>query len=271
MTHRFGRLALLAAATVGLAAIPAKAGVGDLLVAPTRVILDGGRGTQVLLNNIGEEEATYRLTAELRRMGEDGSLEDVENANAVEKAARDMVIFAPRRVSLPPNQPQAIRIAARAPAGIEDGEYRIHLLFRAIPKPRPVEDRGPGEGLSFRLTPVYGVTIPVIVRLGRLEVEAAIADVRKVEREGRSAVAVDISRNGPRSTYGRIDIFKEGEEEAIGFLNGVAIYPEINHRTVTVPIREDYQGPLTGKVKVEYRASADEGSVLIASTDAVLR
>ncbi|MBB3764814.1 fimbrial biogenesis chaperone [Sphingomicrobium lutaoense] len=271
MTHRFGRLALLAAASLGLAALPAKAGVGDLLVAPTRVILDGGRGTQVLLNNIGEEEATYRLTAELRRMGEDGSLDDVETPNTTEKLARDMVIFAPRRITLPPNQPQAIRIAARAPAGVQDGEYRIHLLFRAIPKPRPVEERAQTEGLSFRLTPVYGVTIPVIVRLGRLEVQAAITDVRKVEQGERTAIAVDLTRSGQRSTYGRIDVFKEGEEEAIAFLNGVAIYPEINRRTVTLQVREDYQGPLTGKVKVEYRASPDEGSALIASTDAVLR
>ena len=32
---------------------PANAGVGDLLVAPTRIILNGGRGTEVILNNIG--------------------------------------------------------------------------------------------------------------------------------------------------------------------------------------------------------------------------
>ena len=40
------------------AALPASAGVGDLLVAPTRVILNGGRGTEIILDNIGEEVAT---------------------------------------------------------------------------------------------------------------------------------------------------------------------------------------------------------------------
>ncbi|RZV49660.1 MAG: molecular chaperone, partial [Sphingomonadaceae bacterium] len=57
----------MAATAIVAMAQPAQAGVGDLLVAPTRVILDGGRGTQIILNNIGEEEATYRVTAELRR------------------------------------------------------------------------------------------------------------------------------------------------------------------------------------------------------------
>ena len=32
----------------------ADAGVGDLLVAPTRIVLDGRKGAEVILNNIGE-------------------------------------------------------------------------------------------------------------------------------------------------------------------------------------------------------------------------
>ena len=36
----------------------AQATGGDLLIAPTRIMLDGRRGTEVILNNIGNEEAT---------------------------------------------------------------------------------------------------------------------------------------------------------------------------------------------------------------------
>ena len=90
-----------------------------------------------------------------------------------------MILYAPRKVTLPPNQPQSIRINARAPQGLADGEYRVHLLFRAIPDARPVTAPAPTQGVSFRLTPVYGVTIPVIVRLGNLSATAAIANVAK--------------------------------------------------------------------------------------------
>ena len=48
----------------------AEAGVGDLLVAPTRIVLDGRKGTEVVLNNIGDEPATYRISVEFRRMTE---------------------------------------------------------------------------------------------------------------------------------------------------------------------------------------------------------
>ena len=82
------------------------------MVAPTRIVLDGRRGAEVILNNIGSEEATYRISLELRRMGENGKLDDMmpEEANDVEKAALEIIRFAPRRVTLPPNQPQSIRV-----------------------------------------------------------------------------------------------------------------------------------------------------------------
>src|SRR5438093_13322248 len=57
-------------------------GPGDLLVAPTRLELNGFRGTEVVLNNIGSETATYRISVELRRMAADGDLVDVDVAQA---------------------------------------------------------------------------------------------------------------------------------------------------------------------------------------------
>ena len=53
------------------------AGIGDLLVAPTRIVLDGRKGAEVILNNIGDEPATYRVSVEFRRMTPDGGLVDV--------------------------------------------------------------------------------------------------------------------------------------------------------------------------------------------------
>ena len=170
LTKSIAAMALASAPALFIAQT-AQAGVGDLLVAPTRLVLDGGRGAEIILNNIGDEPATYRISTEFRRMKEDGSLEDVATPDDRDKTAADMIIYAPRRVVLAPHEPQSIRIAARPPQGLPDGEYRVHLLFRAVPPATPVAkaEPGTGSGLSFKLTPVYGVTIPVIVRLGNLE------------------------------------------------------------------------------------------------------
>ena len=81
------------------------------------------------------------MSVEFRRMTEDGGLADVAEPTARDKIAEDMIVYAPRRVTLAPHQPQSIRIAARAPQGLPDGEYRVHMLFRAIPPADPVVRR----------------------------------------------------------------------------------------------------------------------------------
>ncbi|HEY0628737.1 MAG TPA: molecular chaperone [Sphingomicrobium sp.] len=266
---RFARVALVA--PLMLLAAPASAGVGDLLVAPTRIVLNGSRGTEVILNNIGDDVATYRISAELRRMTAEGKLEDVTTPNDKEKVAQEMILFAPRKVTLPPNQPQAIRLSTRAPEGLPDGEYRVHMLFRAVPPPRPATESKRTEGVSFQLRPIYGVTIPVIVRLGNLEAKAALSNVRKVTAEGKPAIALDISRAGNRSTFGEIRVFKPGVSDPIAMAAGIAVYTELGQRSVTIPIDPAKLASATGQVTVQYVEPTDTGPVTLAETSAVLR
>ena len=252
---------------------PAQA-AGDLLVAPTRVVLDGDRGTEVILNNIGSETATYRISLELRRMTADGRLEEVseEQANAMEQAAKAMIRYAPRRVTLPPNQPQAIRLGVRAPEGLADGEYRVHLLFRAIPEARSVTDQAvPDGGFTIALTPIYGVTIPIIVRYGNLQATAAIANGRMEKDADGQSFAFDLSRSGDRSTYGEIRITKPGVAEPLMIARGIAVYPEVTRRTVSLPVPPEIAAQLNGPVSVAYYESANDGGALIAKSDMVIR
>jgi len=256
-----------------VSASPARAGVGDLLVAPTRVVLDGRRGTEIVLNNIGDEPATYRISVEFRRMRPDGTLAEVAEPNALEKAAADMIVYAPRRVTLAPREPQAIRIAARPPQGLPDGEYRVHLLFRAIPPATPVvaaEGEKP-KGVQLRLIPIYGVTIPVIVRLGNLDAKSGIANVKLENKDGKPAIGLELSRSGSRSTFGEVRVLKAGIKEPIAIQKGVAVYTEINGRHVAVPIEERFAAQAAGPVTVQYLETYDDGTRTVAETQTVLR
>ncbi|MEO7786821.1 MAG: molecular chaperone [Sphingomicrobium sp.] len=265
------RLALIAPLMLA-GASPALAGVGDLLVAPTRIVLNGGRGTQIILNNIGDDVATYRISVELRRMTPDGSLVDVASPNEAEKAAEEMILYAPRKVTLPPNQPQTINIAARPAAGLADGEYRVHLLFRAIPKPRPVTaEQSAAKGISFALTPVYGVTIPVIVRLGNLQAKAGIAGVHLVKDGGKPAIALELSRSGSRSTFGEVRVMKAGIKDPIAIQRGVAVYTEVGQRSLAIAVNDKLLAAANGPVTVQYVETTEAGPQVIAETSAVLR
>lgn len=274
LLHRRTAAAAFAAA-LALWSTPAAAGLGDLLVAPTRLVLDGRRGAEVILNNIGDEPATYRVSIEFRRMTPDGGLVDVAEPTAEDRQAQDMILYAPRRVTLAPHQPQSIRVAARPGAGLPDGEYRVHLLFRAIPPARPlVQPAGvvdQPKGIRFAVTPVYGVTIPVIVRLGNLSATAGIANVRLERKDGKRHVALDLSRAGTRSTFGEVRVLKAGQKAPIAVQRAVAIYKETATRRMTIPLADEFTGDPAGPVTVQYVETFDDGTHVIAETAAVLR
>lgn len=262
-------LAAFALPFASFAATPAIAGVGDLLVAPTRIVLNGSRGTEIVLSNIGDDVAVYRVSVELRRMTPDGSLEDVTQANDREKVAQDMILYAPRRVTIAPNQPQTIRIAARAPAGLADGEYRAHLLFRAVPPPRPVAPKTTTKGVSFELIPIYGVTIPVVIRMGNLSAKVGIANVALTQAQGKPAVALDLTRAGDRSVFGDVRVFKAGIKDPIAIQRGVAVYTEIGTRHVVIPVTANVSA--AGPVTVDFVENGESGAVSLAETKTVLR
>ena len=263
---------IVAAPILGLSSA-ATAGVGDLLVAPTRLVLDGRKGAEVILNNIGEEPATYRVSVEFRRMTEQGELVALTTPTPSDKIAEDMIVYAPRKVTLAPHEPQAIRIAARAPGGLPDGEYRVHLLFRAVPAPTPlVQPTGAQpKGVQFKLTPIYGVTIPVIVRLGNLQASAGIANVHLERRDGTPVIGLDLVRQGTRSTYGEVRVLKAGIKDPIAVEKGVAVYTEIGKRHVSLAVADNYKAAANGPVTVEYIETFEDGTHLLAETQAVLR
>ena len=265
------------AATVALTATGLVAPVqaaGDLLVAPTRIVLDGRRGAEVILNNIGSEEATYRISLELRRMSDIGRLEDIlpEDANEKEKSALEIIRFAPRRVTLPPNQPQSIRVGLQATENLPDGEYRAHMLFRAIPKtPEATAEAEPGNGLKINLIPVYGVTIPVIIRKGELKATAAIANASIARDNEGQTLQFDLSRQGDKSVFGEVHVTRPSVAEPLLVAKGIAVYPELGSRQVSLPLDGTAAGKMPGEVVISYYEAPEAGGGLIAQLRTVLR
>ena len=247
---------------------------GDLLIAPTRLVLDGRHGGEVILNNMGNEDATYRITLELRRMDENGNLVAVDesDATASEKAALAMIRYAPRRVTLPPDQPQSVRISARPGADLPDGEYRVHMSFAALPKVQSVAqpEAASSDGISIKLTPIYGIVMPIIVRKGELQVTAGLANPRIEHTAHGDVFAVDMTRNGKSSIYGDLMVIPRGGSEPVFVARGLGVYPEIEQRHTAFGITPEQSAALKGPVRVEFRDSVENGGGLIASVDAVL-
>ena len=252
-------LALLLAAARAFAQVPAATptpvppgtgGAGDLLVAPTRVTLEGRvRSAEITLVNIGRETATYRVSLLHLAMTDSGELKEIEKPEPGAPFADELVRFSPRQVTLAPNASQIVRLQLRLPADLPDGEYRSHLLFRAVPREdvapgRQIENKGeakPGE-VSVQLIPVYGVSIPLIVRHGHTTVNASVVDLAFEPAAGTEAPTLRcrLTRAGNQSVYGNITVtFRpaKGGPQVVGTLNGIAVYPPLAARSVRIPLQ----------------------------------
>lgn len=269
------QLVSCAAAFAGALFISPAIAQGDLLVAPTRVVVNGAGNAEVVLSNIGEKPATYRISLELRRMDESGDFHDIDEAAATEaeRAALEMVRFAPRRVTLLPGQPQAVRISVRPPEGLPDGEYRVHMGFRAIPG---VSQDGATEaadaaanGVSIKLTPIYGITIPVFLRKGHLDAETLISGARVVRLGGRDFLEVTLNRTGNRSVYGEL-LGKSARGEVLFSMRGIAVYPEVNRRQVHIPLGPEQLAKMKAPIQLEYRELSENGGALLAQATVTL-
>ena len=256
---------------------------GELLVAPTRVVFEGNmRSASVNLTNTGGEAATYRIEFQRKRMLEGGGMEAVEKPLAGELFSDRLIRFAPRQVTLQPGQSQTVRLMLRRKPNMQAGEYRSHLRFQAIPK----EDASGGieafdkknqQGISINLIPVFGVSIPVIVRHGKVASELKLEELKLLkpelskDKDNREPMqlALRMDRKGNASVYGDMTVYFQsgGKQFVVGRMNGVAVYSPNTHRRVKIKLNQapdlDIRG---GKLHAVFREKANQGGKLLAET-----
>ncbi len=273
-------LALATALIVPLLGQPVHAqGIGNLTIAPTRIVFEGRTRSHVItLVNNGSEPATYRISIVEMRMREDGSFERIaEGADqSAVRSAKDMFRYAPRQIELQPGQTQSIRILLRKPPELPEGEYRSHMFIQAIPKEgagRSVESLGGNQDLSINLTIIPGVTLPVIVRHGNLSAAATLSGFSLApagEGGGNPALSFTINRNGARSVYGDLTAtyFPSGRSNGIvvSQIKLLAVYVPNATRTVVMPLTLPEGVKLSGgKIAVTFTTPPLEDAVEMAT------
>lgn len=254
-------------------------GAGDLIVTPTRVVLEGrDRAAQVTLSNQGAAAAVFRISLIAMDMDENGNLEEVDPQAAGIATAEDLIRYAPRQIQIAPGATQVVRLSVRKPAGLEDGEYRSHMFFRAVPDEsagRNVADDAELEDneLRVQLIPIYGITIPVIVRHGELHADVGLSGIEILEADADrpARIALTMTREGDRSAFGDVTATYTpadgGGSVVVAQVTRVAVYTPRDSRRLVLPLRLPEGVPLgQGTLRVEYRATAKAGGRLLAET-----
>jgi len=206
---------------------------GDLLITPRRVVFEGNkRSVDLSLANIGKDTATYTISLVQIRMTEDGGFETITEPDEGQSFATPYIRFFPRTVTLKPDEAQTVKIQAVRTGDLAPGEYRSHLYFRATPEEKPLGEETPanqGEStISIKLVPVFGITIPVIIRVGNPSASVTLSDVALTfENDTLPRLSFVFNRTGDYSVYGDIEvdhIAPGGTITSVGLAKGVAVY-----------------------------------------------
>jgi len=152
---------------------------GNLLLMPRRIVFEGSkRYEEINLANTGRDTARYVISLMHVRMKEDGSFEEITAPGEGENFADKYIRFFPHSVTLGPDESQVIKIQLNRSNELTAGEYRSHIYFRAIPNEAPLGEKQPvaDSAISIHLVPVFGISIPVIIRVGEANTEVSLSD-----------------------------------------------------------------------------------------------
>jgi P pilus assembly chaperone PapD len=239
---------------------------GDLLITPRRVVFEGSkRSMDMNLANTGKDTATYAISLMQIRMKEDGSFETITEPDSGQRFADRFIRFFPRSVTLGPNEAQAVKIQLIRSNELEPGEYRSHFYFRSIPKKTLL---GEGEAvkdtttISVRLIPIFGITIPAIIRVGESTTRVAISDLGfEMVNDTLPRISMVFNRTGNMSVYGDIAvdyISTQGKTTRVGIANGVAVYTPNSKRRFQFNLNKVPGVEFTtGTIRVVYSAPSD--------------
>lgn len=249
---------------------------GDLLITPRRVVFEGNRQRQeITLANTGQDTARYSISFVQYRMSEEGTFEQIESPDPGQMFADPFLRYFPRTVTLAPQESQVVRMQLRRLPGMEDGEYRSHMYFRAVPDERPLGEEdilADTAAIGIRLTPIFGITIPVIIRVGDVSATVSLNDLKLVKEEGMPpALNIVFKREGNQSVFGDITVEYiplQGEKVEVGVVRGIAVYTPNTKRRFTLQLRNTENLDLTkGSLLVRYNSASEARPELLAEKE----
>lgn len=241
----------------------------NINITPKRLTF--GRGERTItayIFNQGNSPATFDITLVDRAMLPSGEIEAVSELQkdpkltsllSRVKSANDLLLVTPRRATLAPGKGQTIRLRLKAQPP-DQSEFRTHLTVTTIP-PRSfgltadeAATAAQGNNLNFQIASIFGISVPVIVRTGTLDVAAKITNVQLRQRataDGRQlpVLSFQLERTGTNSLYGNITVSGKRSKFTYATVRGVGVYTEIDARRIEIPLQREPQAGETLDVK----------------------
>ncbi|MEI7831200.1 MAG: hypothetical protein WCI31_15585 [Prolixibacteraceae bacterium] len=253
---------------------------GDLMVFPKRLVFEDVRGTKELnLANIGNDTARYNISFVQYRMNEDGSFLEITVPDEGQNFADKFLRYYPRSIILAPRESQVVKVQLTKISELKPGEYRSHIYFRAIPNMKPLGDEEKTRDtttVSVRLIPVFGITIPAIIRVGENTSKITLSEMNfAMVNDTVPTFKIAFNRTGNMSKYGDLNVVHispSGKKTEVGQANGISIYTPNTVRRFTLNLRRDLKVDYrSGKLHATFSAPSDTKKELYGEADLDLK
>ena len=238
---------------------------GNLLITPKRIVFDGTkRFEEINLANIGNDTVTYLISWIQIKMEDNGQFIQISDEDSNQRFSDKNIRLFPRTVTLGPHEAQSVKLQLIKKNELSEGEYRSHLFFRAI-KQNVLGEEIPetkDSSISIKMTPVFGISIPVIIRVGATKFNITFSDASfKLEKDSIPQLKITLNRTGNMSSYGNIMVDyipSQGKVTRVGIIKGLSVYTPNSQRILQLSLEKnagvDYK---SGKLKVSYYDQSD--------------
>ncbi|MCC7052591.1 MAG: hypothetical protein IT355_04945 [Gemmatimonadaceae bacterium] len=218
-------------------ALPVQAHAQAILVAPQGVVLSNRErtGTVELYNPSSRSvEVSLRPVYGHPTTTPDGdlTLAIVEQPDSTQPSAAGFVDAFPRRLILQPNQRQTVRLLARPPQGLPDGEYWARLVIAARDAEAPATAASDSSSVSVGLTLEVRTIIAVNYRNGAQRTGVQIGTLSAAATDDSLIVRAPMQRTGTAAWIGTTTVSLRSASGAVvaSQVMQTAVYQAISPR-----------------------------------------
>jgi hypothetical protein len=247
----------------------APAAIHAVYVSPTAVFMDdANRNAQVTLGNSSDVPEEVRIELKFGFLDTDSAgtpfIRIIDDPGPEFPSATGWLGVFPQRTRLEPGEKRVVRLFARPPADLPDGEYWSRLIITSRRAPSPV---APGDslgraGVSLEIRLVTSVTF----RKGQVSTALTLRDVTGAAEGDSLVLRVGMDRGGNAAYLGtmRVQLVDAADSVAREWATPVAVHVPIRRRFV-FPLEELPPGDYRLRLSTEARRDdVAEGGVLPA-------
>jgi hypothetical protein len=211
-----------------------------VMVAPHAVFIDHNRGSgSVLLYNPGTEPVEVSISTIFGYPTTDSSgnikLITIENPDSTVPSALAWIQAFPRRLTVAPKERQTVRLLARPPIGLADGEYWVRLVIAAQAGSVPITGVSDTTAIQVGLKLEVRTIIGVNYRKGAVMTGASLSNLRarivgdsvitraRIERRGNAAF-IGMIRETLVDSTGAVRAQKIGDSLITSYQSPIGVY-----------------------------------------------